>query len=194
MEANALPNDIGSKISSTLIENLDAANFCDHVHRHFTNVPPTRERVLDRLIVHKFEDYYTQIVEVISEKKHKARRIGDLFDVIPRGECLDLFLDLIKEHCMGTEQIKKFSQDIELLTLIFSTKAGIEWDRLYASNEYEICMTELFSTIFHRLTDRSVPIPALNTKLNDKYQAERINKLLRHMSKLWLNQHSDYSI
>ncbi|GIU35843.1 hypothetical protein L2719_11880 [Shewanella schlegeliana] len=142
----------------------------------------------------KFEGYHTQVIEMISRKKHKARRIGESFDVIPRGECLDLFLSLLKEHCMGTEQIKKYSQDIDLLALSFSEQTRIHWERLYASDEYEACMSELFSTIFHHLIDRSVPSPTLNTKLNDKYQAEKNNKLLRHMSKLWLNQHNDYSI
>ncbi|ABZ76230.1 hypothetical protein Shal_1664 [Shewanella halifaxensis HAW-EB4] len=194
MEANALPNDIGTKIASSLIENLDAANFCGQVHRNLQHISPTRERILDRLIVHKFEEYYAQVIEMISGKKHRARRIGELFDVIPRGECLDLFLSLIKEHCMGTEQIRKYTQDIDLLALRFSEQTGIQWEQLYASDEYEACMSGLFSIIFHHLIDRSVPIPALNTKLNDKYQAEKINKLLRHMSKLWLNQHHDYSI
>lgn len=194
MDANTIPNGIGDKISVLLSENLDAADFCKQVYKYSINATPPRKRLLDRVIVHKFEQYYSQIIERLSQRKRQKSQIGDLFDVIPRGECLDLFLSLIKDHCMGNEQIKRFSQEIEILTIRFAGEEGINWLDLYASEEYEVCMTELFSIVFHHLQDRKIPIPALNTKLNGKYHPERINKLLRYMSKLWLIQHHHYSI
>lgn len=194
IRVNALPDSISTKIAATLIENLDAADFCNKVTNYFEHVTPHRERIFDRLIVHQFEEYYEQLINTLSERKKKSSHIGELFDIIPRGNCLNLFLSLIKEHCMGKEQIKRFSQDIDLLTLSFSDEAGINWDELYTSEEYESCMTEVFSIIFRHFVQRDVPIPALNLKLDNKHQAERINRLLRHMSKLWLNEHNDYSI
>ena len=189
MEVNAIPQAIGEKIALILEDNLDAASFCEHGGSYSLSVTPPRKRVLDRVIVHKFEQYYVQITEKLSEKKRQSNQLGDLFEVIPRGECLDLFLSLIKDHCMGNEQVKTFTQRIEVLTNRFSDEMGISWLDLYESDEYEACMNELFSIVFHYLKDRKVPIPALNIKLDHRYQPERINKLLRYMSKLWLNQH-----
>lgn len=194
MDANSLPDSIGDKITASLMDNLDAALFCNRVTEYFDNISPQRERILDRLIVHQFEEYYAQVISILSVRKNKSRQFGDIFDVIPRGKCLDLFLSLIKEHCMGAEQIKLFSQKVDVLTQSFANEKGIDWQRLYASQEYKACMTEVFSIIFRHFVDRPVPIPALTLKLDNKHQAQRINKLLSYMGKLWLNQHIDYSI
>ena len=194
MAANSIPDSVGEKITASLTEHLDAADFCQQVTTYFNNITPHRERILDRLIVHQFEAYYDQVIDLLSARKTKSHQIGELFDVIPRGKCLNLFLSLIKEHCMGTVQIKRISQDIDLLTQKFFDGTGINWENLYASQEYESCMTEVFLIIFRHFVDRETPIPALNLKLDNRHQADNINRLLRHMSKLWLKQHSDYSI
>jgi len=185
MDENQLPIELASKISDLLEKNLDAADFCNYVIGQQRLFRAPKVRLLDRAIVNRFEYFYEQLNNALNKKSRCNINMGSLFDAIPRGECLDVFLALIKSHCIGDNQLATLDQKLTLLTQKHSENDEINWQNVYASDEYQHYMDAFFTLIFKRINDSETPIPALNNQLNEKHQPERINKLLKYMSKLW---------
>jgi len=190
MDENKLPIELASKISDLLEQNLDAADFCDYVIGQQRHAQTPKVRILDRAIVNRFEYFYEQLNNALNKKSSNTISIGNLFDAIPRGECLDIFLSLVKAHCIGDKQLSSFDQKLTLLTKQYTDDDEINWQSVYASEQYQHYMDSFFNLVFQRINDSETPIPALNNKLNEKHQPERINKLLKYMSKLWQLKYS----
>lgn len=185
MDENKLPIELASKISDLLEQNLDAADFCDYVIGQQRHAKVPKVRLLDRAIVNRFEYFYDQLNDAFNKKSRSNINIGNFFDVIPRGECLDIFLALIKAHCIGDSQLAIFDHKLTVLTKKHSEDDEINWSNVYASDEYKDYMDTFFTLIFKRINESESPIPALNNTMNEKHQPQRINKLLKYMSKLW---------
>jgi len=191
LEENQLPASLASKIAELLDTSLDAADFCDKV---FLSVDsqlqedkqlPAKIRLLDRAIVNRFEALYDLLSVELDNRSSTSIDLGNFFNAIPRGECLDLFLQIIKEHCIGEQDRLIFERKIMLLADKYTINDKIDWDNLYQSNEYEQQMNSFFSLFFKRIKGNEIAIPALNNKLNNKYNPQRINKLLKYMLKVW---------
>ncbi len=156
-----------------------------------SNLLKPKVRILDRAIVHKFEQYYDELSEVLRNRSPLSTDIGDFFHAIPRGECLDIFLDVIKSHCIGDKAYEEFESKVANLTDKYTEDEKINWQGVYESKEYELYMEEFFSIFFNRIKDHSNPVPALNTQLSYFHKPKRINKMLKYMSKLWyLREHA----
>ncbi len=189
---NKLPEELASKILVLVSEGLDGSDFCNKVFAQQRNILKPKIRVLDRAIVHKFEQYYDKFNVLLNERNHSTVDIGGFFNTIPRGECLDIFLDVVKSHCIGDDVQVNFVSKLERLTDNYSHNKTINWQGVYQSKEYEIYMDEFFSIFFNRIKDHSIPIPALNNRLRNLHHPKRINKVLKYMSKLWhLKENAD---
>jgi len=185
MDENKLPIELASRISDLLEQNLDAADFCDYVIGQQRHAKTPKARLLDRAIVNRFEHFYEQLNSELNKRSSSKINMGCFFDAIPRGECLDIFLALIKSHCIGDNQLEKFNRKLTLLTKDYSEGDEINWQDVYQSDEYQHYMDSFFTLVFERINDGETPIPALNNKLDEKHQPERINKILKYMSKVW---------
>ena len=122
----------------------------------------------------------------LENKKPNKSAISNFFYIVPRGECLDLFLELIKYHCIGDDEYQKFYKKIEELTDKFTENGIVNWNKMYHCDEYKICMNSFFSLFFNHIKNDNTPIPALNYQINKKYQPQRINKFLKYMRKIWI--------
>lgn len=199
LENNQLPASLAIKIAQMLEASLDAADFCDKVFLSVdSQLPvdkqlPAKIRLLDRAIVNRFETLYDLLSVELDNRSSTSIDLGNFFNAIPRGECLDLFLQLIKEHCIGDQEILIFERKMMLLTDRYTINDKIDWDNVYQSNEYEQQMNSFFSLFFKRIKDNEIAIPALNNKLSSKYNPQRINKLLKYMSKVWEINHQKVS-
>ena len=185
MADNKLPEELASKISILLSEGLDASDFCNKIVVQQSNALKPKVRILDRAIVYKFEQYYDELNEVLKNRSPSTIDIGDFFHAIPRGECLDAFLVIIKSHCIGGKAQKEFESKLTCLTNKYIEDEIINWQGVYESKEYELYMDEFFSIFFNRIKDHAIPVPALNNQLAEFHKPKRINKVLKYMSKLW---------
>ena len=178
------------QLSKNLEAHLDAADFCNRVfnrtHYEQKALLPPKTRILDRAIVHKFEQLYIRLINILKSRNVNCTNIKTFFNVIPRGECLDLFLQLIKDYCIGNAEFQTHHIELQRLCTTFTTEEKINWPDLYKSEEYDKIMRSLFTIIFKHITNHTVPIPAVNIKINKKYQPERINHMIKHLYRLWL--------
>lgn len=182
--------NIIEQLSTNLEAHLDAADFCNlvfnHTHSNQKALPALRSRILDRAIVYKFEQLYIRLINILKSRNVNCDNIKTFFKVVPRGECLDLFLQLIKDYCIGDAEFQTHHIKLQRLCATFTTEEKINWPSLYKSEEYEIIMQSLFTIIFKHIKNHTVPIPAVNIKIKKKYQPERINHMIKHLHRLWL--------
>ncbi len=61
----------------------------------------------------------------------------------------------------------------------------IDWEAIYASDEYKVYLDGLLKLILSRLHKDQTPIPALENKMPIKYQPYRINSFLNQVRLMW---------
>jgi hypothetical protein len=185
MVDNKLPEEIATKISTLLSEELDASAFCNKTVQQQHRVLNPKTRILDRAIINKFEQYYKELNDQLIEPPPSTMVNSDLFQLIPRGECLNSFLDVIKLHCIGPKVQVEFESKLSSLTEKYTVDNIINWQSVYQTKDYALYMDEFFSIFFNRIKEHTIPLPALNNQLDELHKPSQINQVLRQMAELW---------
>jgi len=188
MEGSSIPSSVASKVSSLLDDVSDASDFCEIAFKQLEEDEEPKVRILDRAIVNKFEQLYDRLIIKLKNENGNASGHKDFFKIVPRGECLNLLLDLIRDYCIGDYEFQKFRGEMEALVHKYTKNDVIEWLDVYSSDEYESIMDSIFSLLFKHVKKGSSPIPALNTQMHSKYHPVRINKLLVFLHSTWLQE------
>lgn len=179
--SNRVPVSVADKLTKQIIEKADFSAFYDIVAQDIQDNRRPKQRVLDRTIVHMFEILYKIIY---SEDEQKLSQPKEFFAIVPRGECLDLFLQLVKEYCMGDAEIKSYTYKILPLIDQHKKDGNINWHKLYRSNDFKKYLSGLLNLILTHLHEDQKPIPALENKIPHHYQPNRINSFLTRICKL----------
>jgi len=180
--ANRIPVKIAEKLSQQISANIDFSEIYVLIAQDIQDNRLPKQRVLDRTIVHMFEILYKVIYihnDPQTPVKHK-----EFFNIVPRGECLDLFLQLVKEYCMGDGEIERYTYKIEPIIESHSIEHVIQWNNLYQSQEFKTYLSGLLDLILTHLRNDHKPIPALENKMPIQYQPYRINSFLNKICKL----------
>tara|TARA_R110001583_G_scaffold30218_3_gene104745 strand:- start:146 stop:814 length:669 start_codon:yes stop_codon:yes gene_type:complete len=180
--ANRIPVSIADKLSRQVADNVDLLTLYKIIAEDMQEQQVPKQRILDRTIVHMFEILF-RIINTEEETEKEVKQKG-FFTLVPRGECLDLFLQLVKEYCMGDTEIGRYTYEIETLIQIYSTEYIINWDKLYQSDEFKSYLSELLALILTHLREDKKPIPALENKMPIHFQPYRINSFLNQICKL----------
>lgn len=183
---NRIPLAVADKLARQVADNLDLAHFYEIIEQNIQDTRFPKQRILDRTIVHMFEVLY-RIVNVPITGQNTADKEA-FFYLVPRGECLDLFLQLVKEYCMGDAEIEKHTQQIEPMIQDNCAKGVIDWPATYASDAFKVYLNGLLKLILTRLKKDQKPIPALENKMPIKYQPYRINSFLNQICLMWEKQ------
>lgn len=182
--ANRIPVAVADKLSRQVANNIDFTALYEIIIQDIQDQHFPKQRVLDRTIVHMFEMLFRMInvkEQTKGDVKHK-----EFFTLVPRGECLDLFLQLVKEYCMGDHEIERYTHKIEPLIRKFSHDHVIDWETLYQSDEFKTYLDALLNLILTHFREDHKPIPALENKMPVHFQPYRINSFLnkiRHLQK-----------
>ena len=180
--ANRIPISIADKLSKQIVEDIDLSKLYKIIALDVQNQRFPKQRILDRTIVHMFELLF-RIINA-QEKNSKKIKHKEFFTLVPRGECLDLFLKLVKEYCMGDTEIEHYTYKIEPLIGKYCNENKIDWNTLYESNEFKSYLSGLLNLILAHLREDPKPIPALENKIPIHYQPYRINSFLNEICKL----------
>jgi len=180
--ANRIPISIADKLSKQIVENIDLSSLYEIVMRDVQHHRFPKQRILDRTIVHMFELLFRLINA--QEKNGKKIEQKEFFTLVPRGECLDLFLKLVKEYCMGDAEIEHYTHKIEPIIGKYCSDSKIDWNTLYESNEFKHYLSGLLNLILAHLREDPKPIPALENKIPIHYHPYRINSFLNEICKL----------
>lgn len=180
--ANRIPVSIADKLSRQVVDNIDLLTLYKIVAQDVQDQRVPKQRILDRTIVHMFEILF-RIIHNENDNKN-VRKQKEFFTLVPRGECLDLFLQLVKEYCMGDAEIERYTYKTELLIQGYSKEYVINWDKLYKSNEFKSYLSALLALILTHLREDQKPIPALENKIPIHFQPYRINSFLNQICKL----------
>lgn len=180
--ANRIPISVADKLSQQLVDNIDLSTLYKMVAEDIQEQHIPKQRILDRTIVHMFEILY-QVINTQEKGQDKVNQ-KEFFNIVPRGECLDLFLQLVKEYCMGDAEIEHYTFKIEPLIETYRNGDKINWDALYKSDEFKNYLTGLLNLILTHLHEDQKPIPALENKIPIRYQPYRINSFLNQICKL----------
>ncbi|WP_028863435.1 hypothetical protein [Psychromonas aquimarina] len=187
---NRIPVSVARKLSRQMVDNIDLAEIYSIVERDIQDQHFPKMRILDRTIVHMFEILYRTINTQESIKDEETQQ--EFFNIVPRGECLDLFLQLVKEYCMGDDEIEKHTYKMGPLIEMHRTDNLIHWQELYQSDEFKVYLTGLLNLILTHLRKDHQPIPALNNKMPVKYHPYRINSFLNQICLLWKNKKVEF--
>lgn len=185
---NRVPVAIADKLAHQVVENTDLVHFYSIIEKNIQDTRFPKQRILDRTIVHMFEVLY----RTLNAAAVSANEVTEepFFNIVPRGECLDLFLQLVKEYCMGDEEIEIHTQKIEPMIHHHYNGEMIDWQGIYASDEFKVYFDDLFHLILSRLRKDQKPIPALENKIPHKYRPYRINSFLNQICLMWEQQNS----
>jgi len=183
---NRIPLAVADKLARQVANNLNGANFFEIIEQNVQDARFPKQRVLDRTIVHMFEVLYRTVNLSMGENSIKDEQ--EFFSLVPRGECLDLFLQLVKEYCMGDAEIEKHTQKIGPMIRKNLEGSFINWDAIYESEEFKVYLDSLLKLILSRLRKDQRPIPALENKIPLKYQPYRINSFLSQICTMWEKQ------
>jgi len=180
---NRIPLAIADKLARQVSDNLDLIRFYELIEQNVQDTRFPKQRVLDRTIVHMFEVLYQAVNAPVAGNSDPSEE--EFFSLVPRGECLDLFLQLVKEYCMGDAEIEK--NTVQIGPMIASHHEGhtIDWEGIYASEEFKVYLDGLLKLILSRLRKDQKPIPALENKMPLKYQPYRINSFLNQVCLMW---------
>ena len=176
---NRIPLAVADKLARQVADNLDVAHFYELIEQNVQDTRFPKQRVLDRTIVRMFEVLYRTVNVQVAGKN--ATNEKEFFSIVPRGECLDLFLQLVKEYCMGDAEIEKHTQKIGPMIAANHEGNKIDWEGIYASNEFKVYLDGLLKLILSRLRKDQKPIPALENKMPIKFQPYRINSFLNQI-------------
>ena len=180
---NRIPLSVADKLARQVAENLDLESFYSIIEKNIQDTRFPKQRILDRTIVHMFEVLYRTVNIPSSVQNEMSNQ--EFFSIVPRGECLDLFLQLVKEYCMGDAEIERHTRKIEPMIQKHYKDNRINWEEIYASDEFEVYLDSLFTLISSRLRKDQKPIPALENKIPIKYQPYRINSFLNQICLMW---------
>ena len=180
--ANRIPVAVADKLSRQIAENTNLLELYKIIRQDIQDQHFPKQRVLDRTIVHMFEILYNVIY--LHEKAHTKTQQNEFFALVPRGECLDMFLQLVKEYCMGDAEIERYTYKIEPLIDAHRSISSIDWNKLYQSKEFKDYLSGLLNLILTHLHKDQKPIPALENKIPLRYQPYRINSFLNQICKL----------
>lgn len=183
---NRVPLSVADKLARQIADNIDMASFYSIIEQNIQDTRFPKQRILDRAIVHMFEVLYRTVNSASTGKNETSEQ--EFFSIVPRGECLDLFLKLVKEHCMGDTEIEKHTKKIEPMIQLYHNGNRIDWEQVYAHDEFKVYLEELLQLILSRLRKNQKPIPALENKMPLKYQPYRINLFLNQVCMLWEKQ------
>jgi len=178
--ANRIPISIADKLSHQAATRVDMVTLYSVVAQDIQSLHQPKQRILDRTIVHMFEILFRLINAPAEDKKPNA----EFFNLVPRGECLDLFLQLVKEYCMGDIEIQGYTAKIEPLTQQYNKVGVIDWDSLYQSEAFKGYLSGLLKLILTHLKEDKKPIPALENRIPTHFQPYRINSFLNQVCKL----------
>lgn len=180
--ANRIPVSIADKLSRQVVDNVDFLTLFKIVADDMQKQHVPKQRILDRTIVHMFEILF-RIIN--AEKDNEAETMQkEFFTLVPRGECLDLFLQLVKEYCMGDAEIQRYTHKLEQLIEGYRKEYIINWEQLYKSEAFKSYLAALLSLILTHLREDRAPIPALENKIPTHFQPYRINSFLNKICKL----------
>lgn len=183
---NRVPPSVADKLSRQVLANVNVSALYEIIAKDIQNKQRPKQRILDRAIVHMFEILYCAINE---QDKRKAQIVQqDFFKIVPRGECLDLFLQLVKKYCMGDDEIAKYTFKLGPMIEQYRSETMINWQDLYKSPEFKVYLTGLLNLILLHLREDQKPIPALENKIPVKYHPYRINSFLNQICLLRKNQ------
>lgn len=180
---NRIPLAIADKLARQVSDNLDLIYFYELIEQNIQDTRFPKQRVLDRTIVHMFEVLYQAVNAPVTGNADPME--DEFFSIVPRGECLDLFLQLVKEYCMGDEEIEKHTSKIGPMIALHYEDNVIDWEGIYASDAFKIYLDGLLQLILSRLRKDQKPIPALENKMPLKYQPYRINSFLNQVCLMW---------
>ncbi len=183
---NRIPLAVADKLARQVADNLDIAHFYQLIEQNVQDTRFPKQRVLDRTIVHMFEVLYRTVNMPLEGQKKSSEK--EFFSIVPRGECLDLFLQLVKEYCMGDAEIEKHTQKIGPMIEANHEGNKINWEDIYASEAFTVYLDGLLKLILSRLRKDQKPIPALENKMPLKYQPYRINSFLNQICVMWEKQ------
>lgn len=183
---NRIPLSVADKLARQVVDNTDIEHFYSIIELNIQDTRFPKQRILDRTIVHMFEVLYRAVNVSLTEKS--AIKEDEFFNIVPRGECLDLFLQLVKEYCMGDSEIESYTKKIEPMTSLHRNGNNINWDQIYASDDFKIYLDGLLVLILSRLRKDQKPIPALENKMPLRYQPYRINSFLNQVCVMWEKQ------
>lgn len=179
--ANRIPVSVADKLSRQVTNNIDLVAMYQLIADDIQGQQFPKQRILDRTIVHMFEILF-RIINA-QEQKEEAKK-KEFFTLVPRGECLDLFLQLVKEYCMGDDEIERYTHHIEPLIVRYSHNSIIDWEKLYQSDEFKNYLAALLNLILTHLREDHKPIPALENKMPIHFQPFRINSFLNKIRQL----------
>lgn len=183
---NRIPLSVADKLARQVASNTDLELFCSIIEQNIQDTRFPKQRILDRTIVHMFEVLH-QTIHVPADGDESSNE-EEFFNLVPRGECLDLFLQLVKEYCMGDSEIDNYTRKIEPMTSLHFDGKHIDWDKIYASESFKIYLDGLLHLILTRMRKDQKPIPALENKIPIKYQPYRINSFLNQVCLMWEKQ------
>lgn len=184
--ANRIPENVASKLTKQIVTNINLVEIYKFIGQDIQDQRFPKQRILDRTIVHMFEKLY----RIINAKKMQSEDLSqkEFFNLVPRGECLDLFLQLVKEYCMGDAEIEKHTYKIAPIIDVYRADNIILWPELYESDEFKIYLEQMLELILSRLRTDKKPIPALENKIPIKYQPYRINEFLKQVCYFWKHE------
>ena len=192
-----MPRALADKVSAIIDAELDSCEACDLISQglkqteEHTAPKKARGRTFDRAVIHMFELFYASVIERSNNPGKLRKSAPDFFTIVPRGECLDLFLQLIKCQCIGDDEVLVYSQKLEVLLEFYTDDGEVDWERVYVSSEFSSYRTGLFTIIFSHMKTGKFPVPALNNGMSAKHNPERINLLLKHMMTIWELQQTE---
>ena len=196
LKKSNVPGALAEKIALMVNTELDIIRFCENIEQYLDAPKDPKKpkgRILDRAIVHMFELFYAAVLER-SHSKRLARSVPEFFNIVPRGECLDLFLVMIKKQCIGKTEVITFTAKLEKLLSRYTDQGNVDWNSVYMSPEFVTLLYQLFTIIFSHMKPGQYPIPALNNGMDVKHNPERINRVLKHMLAEWQLQQQQVSI
>lgn len=180
---NRIPLAIADKLARQVSDNLDFNDFYKLIEQNIQDTRFPKQRILDRTIVHMFEVLHNAVNTPVKGKNDATE--DEFFNLVPRGECLDLFLQLVKEYCMGDAEIEKHTLQIGPMIASHHQGTTIDWEGIYASETFKAYLDGLLKLILSRLRKDQKPIPALENKMPLKYQPYRINSFLNQVCLMW---------
>jgi len=180
---NRIPLSVADKLARQIADNTDLELFYSIIEHNIQDTRFPKQRILDRTIVHMFEVLH-QAVNIPEKGKGEGNE-EEFFSLVPRGECLDLFLQLVKEYCMGDSEIEKYTRKIEPMTSLHHDGKHIDWEEIYVSDSFKEYLDGLLQLILTRMRKDQKPIPALENKIPLKYQPYRINSFLNQVCLMW---------
>lgn len=184
--ANNFHDGAIEKLNFDVLNRLDPAYFCHLVEQNIVNHDHPRFRHFDRILVYIFEVHYEDAFFRTNSRRSKFGKTSSFFDAVPRGECLNSFIDIIKNQCLGELIVEQLN--VKLENIVADSLDGnyrIPWEKIHENPELREYLEHLTEVVFYQMKSGNVPIPAILNGIDSRYHPERINKILKLMYKIW---------